>query len=128
MRKELADILTAYLMGWKSIRDCDEWLSGIDWDADLDPETQKVVGRMELLITEVLEGLRPELDFWQEASEFVSKESDSLFGKPMSMSYPTIASSSNAIINIPIEIMVEAEPVGQESRFWNISPQLVSGS
>ena len=85
MRTELIDFLTAYLMGWKTVRDCAEWLAGIDWDdSTLGPQITDVAGRMELLVTEVLEGLRPEAEFWQEAAKFVESETNSLYIQPLS--------------------------------------------
>jgi len=95
MREELANILTSYLMGWRTIRDCAEWLSGIDWDAGLDSATRALAGRFELLTTEVLEGLRPESEFWQEAARLVSDESGLLWIQPLSMTEVQVASSSN---------------------------------
>jgi len=127
MRRELADVLTAYLMGWKAIRDCAEWLSGIDWDADLDPEAQKLAGGMELLITEVVEGLRPEAEFWQEAAKFVAKESESLYSPSLSMPELIVGDSSSDRNSPIVEIIVGVGPVVGESQSWSISPQLVSG-
>jgi len=95
MRRQLADVLTSYLSGWRNVRDCAEWLSAIDWGTDLDPGTRALVGRMELLATEVLEGLRSEAEFWQEAADLVFDESGLLWIQPLSMTELQIASSSN---------------------------------
>jgi hypothetical protein len=127
MRRELADVLTAYLMGWKNIRDCAEWLSGIDWDADLDPEAQKLAGGMELLITEVLEGLRTEVEFWQEAAKFVAEESESLYSPPLSISELIVAGSSNDRNSPMVEIIVGVGSAVGESQSWSILPLPVSG-
>lgn len=126
MRREFADILTAYLMGWKNIRDCAEWLSGIDWDSSLSQEIKKSAGRMELLITEILEGLRPEVEFWQEAAKFVAKESDSLYSQPLSIPELTVADSSNDRNSLMVEITVGVGPAVGESQSWSISPLPVS--
>lgn len=119
IRKELTDILTAYLIGWKNIRDCAEWLSSIDWNGNVDLESQDLLGRMELLTTEVIEGLRPEADFWTEVAEFVARESDLLFNQPTSGPSLTITNSCNDTINPPIELIVEGV---EESPSWSISP------
>ena len=95
MLKELSDILISYLMGWKSIGDCVEWVSSIDWNTKMDSSTQEALGRIELLATEVLEGLRPEEDFWRAASELVTSQSNALFGQPMSRQ-TTFSSSSDS--------------------------------
>jgi hypothetical protein len=126
MRRELANVLTSYLMGWKNVLDCAEWLSGIDWDAKLDQRTRKLVGGMELLITEVLEGLRPEVEFWQEAAKFVANETGLIYGQPLSMTELQVADSSND----KISPMVEISGVGSataEPQSWSILPLLVSG-
>jgi len=125
MRRELADLLTSYLMGWKNIRDCAEWLSGVDWDTKLDQMTRNLVGTMELLTTEVLEGLRPEAEFWQEAANFVGNETGLIYGQPLSMMELQVADSSNDR-NSPVGIMIGEEPVVAGSQSSNISPLPVS--
>ena len=123
MRTELVNLSTAYLMGWKTIGDFAEWLAGIDWDAPiLDVEAQTLFGRFELLATEVLEGLRPEAEFWQEAAEFVARETNSLYSQPIFIT-KTIADSSNDSTSWPPEPI--RQPVGA-SQSWNISPLPVS--
>jgi len=99
-------------MGWKNVRDCAEWLSGIDWNIGLDQEDQNLAGRMELLVTEVLEGLRPEAEFWQEASQFVTSESGLLYGQPFSILQRQVVGSSNDRGDPIVEIMWEAELAG----------------
>lgn len=109
MKAELVNLSTAYLMGWKTIRDCAEYLASIDWDApSIDPVTQDIVGRFELLVTEVLEGLCPEAVFWQKVAEFVANETDSLFSPPMSLPESVIAYSSNDRNSPCVEITVLA--------------------
>lgn len=127
MREELANVLTSYLMGWRTIRDCAEWLSGIDWDTGIDPASRTLVGRMELLATEVLEGLRSEAEFWQEAARLVSDESGLLWIQPLSMTTVQVANSSNDRTTPTIELTVGPEPATEESPSWSISPLLVSG-
>ena len=125
MRRELADLLTSYLMGWKNVRDCAEWLSGIDWDTELDQATRKLIGSIELLITEVLEGLRAESEFWQEAAKIVANESGLLYVEPLSMMELQVTDSSNDRTGPIVEITVGVESAVAGSRSWSISPQLV---
>lgn len=80
MRAELVDLLAAYLSGWKTLRDCAEWLAGINWDdPKFDPRDRNLAGRLELLVTEVAEGLRPVADFDEEAATIVARNTTSLF-------------------------------------------------
>ena len=123
MRKLIIDFLTAYLMGWKTVRDCAEWIAGIDWnDASLDRGTKELVGITELLVTEVLEGLRPEAELWAEASKLVAQDTGSVYCQLPSTEGFIVTSSSNEN-NVFPGIMVP-EVVGSQS--WNISPLLVS--
>lgn len=127
MRNELTDILKAYLSGWKTVRDIAEWLSGIEWDSTVDSEIQQFVGCVELLTTEVLEGLRPEAEFWQEAAKLVEEESGLLYIQPVSMFEPIIAESSNSRSFQPIGITIGEGVAAEESLSWSISPLPVSG-
>lgn len=92
-------------------------------EVGLKPETLDVVGRMELLATEVMEGLRPEAEFWQEATEFVARETNSLYVRQV---FPVVkvADSSNDSTTRPPEIIATGVVVSQS---WSISPQLVPG-
>jgi hypothetical protein len=77
MKKQFIDILSSYLYGWKTLRDCAEWLAGINWDdLELDSETLDLIGTSELILTEVIEGLRSESEFFNLAKDFVSKNTD----------------------------------------------------
>jgi hypothetical protein len=127
MRRELTDMLTSYLMGWKNIRDCAEWLAGVDWDGDLDRKTRQLLGSIELLTTEVLEGLRPEVEFWRKAAEFVGSESGLSYGQPLSMLELTIADSTNDRSSLTEDITVEVRSAVEGSQSLNISPLPVSG-
>ena len=121
MSRELVDLSISYLSGWKSINDLAEWLAGIDWNnPGLDPESLAFAGLMELLVTEVAEGLRPEADLWQEASKFVEGKTGSLYAIQASTG---VANSSNDTTNLPIELKVMAGVgVGVGSQSWSISP------
>lgn len=73
MDREFIDLIGDYLAGRKSTTDCREWLAGIDWYApDLSAEDKEVLGLLELLAIEVLEGMRPEVEFRQEAADVVA--------------------------------------------------------
>lgn len=75
MIAELVNIAIEYLDRRKTISDVSEWLTCIDWDEGiLDSESKKVLGRFELLITEINEGLRPEAELMQEVSDFVMRK------------------------------------------------------
>ncbi len=61
-------------MGQKNVADFSQWLSSINWDeGQLDDDTQGLLGPLELLATEVLEGLRPEAEFSQQISTLLIK-------------------------------------------------------
>ena len=121
LKKELADILTAYLSGWKTLSDCYMWLASVDWDdPELDSDGQKVLGLFELLSTDVLEGFREEIEFASEASDFVAKETRSrYFVLKTQKIVVSSASSSRNLMHIKT-----ASPVEQS---WNISPLMASG-
>lgn len=123
MRRRIIDLLTAYLMGWKTVRDCEEWIEGVDWDdTKLDESTKSLIGEIELIITEVMESLRPESEFWVEAARLVAQETNSVYFRQELTTDVVIASSSNENSVYPEIIMPEV--AGLQS--WNISPQQVS--
>ena len=62
MRTELQSLLKAYLGGRASRRDLGIWLAEFDWDCT-DPDVialQNEVATLDLILTEVAEGLRAE--------------------------------------------------------------------
>ena len=70
--KDTQQMLKAYLQGQKSLSDCAEWVAGIDWDRpELTSEDKQRLGLLELLLTEAVEGLRPEKEFEDEASSII---------------------------------------------------------
>ncbi|MBI4310509.1 MAG: hypothetical protein HY681_01900 [Chloroflexi bacterium] len=72
--KELADVLLEYLLGRKDLAACNEWLVGVVWDGpSLDRNTRSLLGRLELLATEASEGLRPESEFAEAATQAVAQ-------------------------------------------------------
>lgn len=124
MRNELIDLLTGYLAGWKSVADCADWLAGFPWDDPaIDRGSREIASRLELLATEVVEGLRAVTDFWQEASSIVSAETGRLYAAwPISPGGPSFsASSSDAVVDV-----TGITPWEQISQSWNISPRWVA--
>ena len=122
MNKELVNLLTAYLAGWKTIFDCAEWLAGVDWnEPDLSPENRGLLGRLELLATEVIEGLRTEDEFSQEAADIVVKATGSLYVvRPSQTTVRTASSSANSVVHT---LEISPHPGAQS---WSILPLLVS--
>lgn len=124
MRSGLIDILTAYLAGWKTMFDCAEWLSGVAWEElGRDPGMKNVLGELELLVTEVAEGLRAETAFSDAASDLVARVTGSRYVIGTAVSSPSVADSSSADVVLTPEFLVSSV-VGQRS--WSISPRLVS--
>ena len=124
MRRELVNLLEAYLLGWKTIYDCSEWLASIDWDdPGLDPESLEMAGLLELLATEVAEGLRPEADFWREAAKFVASKTNSVYAPQVNILESVAVNSSGDITAWPPGVTV-TEVQGSQS--WSISPLPVS--
>ena len=104
MNTELIDLLVAYLKGWKTISDCAEWLAGVVWDdPDLAPETRNLLGRLELIVTEVAEELRPEAEFSQEAAAIVAPTLILAIDDRRDLSEFSL-SSSNADVQINFEL------------------------
>ena len=98
LRDDLSDTLTAYLAGWKTLLDCYVWLASVDWDdPTLEADGQKTLGTFELLSTDVLEGFRDEVEFAQEASDFVASVTRSRYVVPRSQ-VAVASSSSNSMV------------------------------
>ena len=101
LKKELSEILAAYLSGWKTIGDLYEWLAGVNWDeGNLDADAKQILGTIELLATEVFEGMREEDELLQEASDFVARITRSRYVVPKSQ--VVVASSSSDSLVQPI--------------------------
>ena len=102
LRKELVNILTSYLSNWDTLHDLYYWISGVSSDDPAlasDRDLDETMGLLELLSTEVIEGLRPEIELIEAASAFVAAE--------MSRSYvfwnlPTIRVSARSNNLMPI--------------------------
>lgn len=102
IERELSDLLSAYLRGDKTLVDCAEWLSSVNWEEiDIASSLAKDLGELDLLCTETREGLRPESDFERKASELVATSSCIIY----SIARPQIlvsSSSTNAGIESPV--------------------------
>ena len=73
--KEFLDVLTKYVNGERTCSAVEEWLAGVDWnDPDLTQESKEAYGLLELLATEVSEGLRDEDELVREAKSLLEKE------------------------------------------------------
>lgn len=108
MSTELVDLSIAYLSGWKTIRDYAEWIAGIDWDSPgLNQESLEFAGRVELLITEIAEGLRSEDDLLQIASDFVSSKTDTIYTIQASATNAMPACSSSDPTSTPLLVFVQ---------------------
>lgn len=124
MREGLLNLLTSYFMGLKSITNCAEWLAGVDWDdPQLDQQTKNDAGHLELLVTEILEGIRPESDFWKEASAMVARDTGFDYGKLCSDIVVT-CSAANDKAEWSADFIVQDQL--QASQSWSISPLPVS--
>jgi hypothetical protein len=120
MSEELNDLLISYFMRWKSVGDCAEWLAAVDWEnAQVGPESMAEVGRLELIATEVLEGLRPEGQFWQEAAEVVARSGKSVY-EQMTQENIVKYSTSNDKVEWSVDLNAVASAEALQS--WSISP------
>ena len=65
-------MIKEYLDGQKTISDLSAWLASVNWDeGNLDAQSEEILGSLELLITEVKEGLRSESELRERASAII---------------------------------------------------------
>ncbi|GEM_PF-3411470 len=66
---ELETKLKSYIAGIVGISDLSEWLASIDWTSErqLPDADREMLGTVEVLVTEIIEGLRPESELDAEA-------------------------------------------------------------
>jgi hypothetical protein len=70
IERGLSDLLSAYSLGRYNLREYAEWISSIDWERiDLDSKLAQTLGELDVLCTEIREGIRPESDFKRKVSE-----------------------------------------------------------
>jgi hypothetical protein len=105
LEEQLSNLLSSYLLGRKTLRDCAEWLSGIDWEqVGTDSPLAASLGELDLLCTEASEGLRAESDLERKASEVVADISCRVSPSRMCMWYSaphsdgTVAGSSTDVM------------------------------
>ena len=116
MRTQLIELLTAYLSGWKSLSDCVEWLASLSWDdPDIDRQFRTLAGQLELLATEVVEGLRPETEFIDKVSDLVFEQTKNLYRLVVANGYSMAGSTSNTIVENPTFVL-EPDPLVRTSR------------
>lgn len=107
MKKELIDLLTSYLYGWKTLYDCAEWLASINWDnLKLDSDALELVGSVELIASEVIEGLRPQSEFWNIANEIVSCETNTYIIRKTTSNRAMVNSTSDVVVTMPQDLVV----------------------
>ena len=120
----LSDLIDSYLIGQKSLLECAEWFSTIDWtDIDVTSKLAGTIGKLQLVCTEVIEGMRLESEFEQEASRAaldINRTSCIRFFFARAEGIIVSGSSTN---NIQISTM---PLVGLELQSLNISPEVVS--
>ena len=69
---EIVALLNAYLQSVTDIEDCAEWCAGFDWnDTGSTVELKETVGILELLVTDIANGLRDEEELRAWAVEFL---------------------------------------------------------
>ena len=70
---ELVNILERYLKSAADLREIAGWLAGVDWDdPELTAEETSDLGLLLLLVTEVAEGMRDEVELRTEAERFLA--------------------------------------------------------
>ena len=81
---ELVTLLQCYLVSDKSLRECAEWLAGVDWDDPaLTDEEKETIGLFEVLITEIAEGMRKEVEFQEAAADFIGRNATEVLERPL---------------------------------------------
>lgn len=121
IKSELLNLLSAYLVGWKNISDCSEWLSSLDWEKIDKASTFAIIlGELDVLCTEILEGMRSESEFEIKVSDFVASKSCVRYSVPRTSIM--ISGSSTATTDNRTNFTVAVD--SQELSFWNISPQV----
>lgn len=123
MQTEFVDALSSYLLGWLSIADCAEKAASFDWDDPaLDEETRDALGRIQLLVTEVSEGMRPEIELKQAAAEIVGKTGRIIFvAADTTPPLATVPSANNDVVgqtDIPPSVSQEESVSSNKSLQW----------
>ena len=125
LEENLENLLISYLLRQKSLSECIEWFSTIDWGSiDVTSKVARRIGLLQVISTEVSEGLRLESEFEQAVAKEVKENpraSCVLYWNPLPGGI-VVSSSSNVIVQNNIVMPAE----DRELRSWSISPQGVS--
>ena len=110
MLDELKKTLLAYSARTMSVQDFEAWLASVDWDegGDLTYEQRELVASLELVATEVAEGLRSESELRAE----VMGELAELRAIPNWMAMPSGTSVTSSSTSPPQPLSVFTTAVG----------------
>ena len=119
--KEVVQVLQSYLMRSLSFGECRDWLASIDWDDPaLTKDDWETLGELELILTEIGEGLREVAEFWEAAVRVVAANTDVVYGAA-SIGEISVTVGTTTVASRPMTTTVIIDsPVSQS---WNISLQ-----
>ena len=121
--REVVQVLQAYLTRSLSFGECRDWLASVDWDDPaLTKDDRESLGELELLLTEIGEGLRGEAEFWEAAARIVAANLAIVYG-PTNISEVSVTTGATSP---PLWVAFIVDPPA--SRSWNRSPQVVPSS
>lgn len=119
--REVVQILQSYLMRSRSFGECRDWLASVNWDDPvLTKEDWETLGELELLLTEIGEGLRDEAEFWEAAGRVVAAKSDFVIG-PVAFEEVSVTVGTTTVASRPLATTLIVD--SPASRSWNISLQ-----
>ena len=124
--KEVVQVLQSYLMRSLSFGECRDWLASIDWDDPaLTKDDWETLGELELILTEIGEGLREEPEFWEVAARVVAADTGIVFG-PASINKDSMTAGTTTLVSTAVIRPIIG--VDQGSQPWNISLQAAPSS
>lgn len=104
-----------------SFGECRDWLASIDWDDPaLTKDDWEALGELELILTEIGEGLREEAEFWEAAARVVAANTDVVYGAA-SIGEISVTVGTTTVASRPMATTVIVD--SPASRSWNISLQ-----
>lgn len=124
--RDVIQMLQAYLLRSLSFGECRDWLASVDWnDPALTKEDWETLGELELILTEIGEGLREETEFQETAARIVAVRTDFVI-RPASVDGPVVtagtATTSTSLLRTTISLDSPA------SQSWNRSLQVAPSS
>lgn len=124
--RDAIQVLRAYLLRSLSFGECRDWLASVDWDDPaLTKDDWEALGELELILTEIGEGLREETEFQEAASRIVSTMTDFVFAPTTTTGIAVTAGTATASSSpLWTSIIVDLP----ESQSWNRSPQVAPSS